>query len=98
MLLAVRAAGLDRGTWHLMEGKPRLLRLAFGLRTPKQPVIGRDVAGTVVEVGSDCERLALLLESGELVPSLDRAYPMAEAADAMRHLESGAVRGRFGRA
>ena len=48
----VRAAGLDRGTWHLMEGKPRLLRLVFGLRTPKQPVIGRDVAGTVVEVGS----------------------------------------------
>jgi NADPH:quinone reductase-like Zn-dependent oxidoreductase len=53
VLLAVRAAGLDRGTWHLMEGKPRLLRLAFGLRTPKQPVIGRDVAGTVVEMGPE---------------------------------------------
>src|SRR6476646_8415541 len=52
VLLAVEAAGLDRGTWHLMAGKPRLLRLAFGLRTPKQPVIGRDVAGNVVEVGS----------------------------------------------
>ena len=52
VLLAVRAAGLDRGTWHLMAGKPRLLRLAFGLRTPKQPIIGRDVAGTVVEVGA----------------------------------------------
>lgn len=30
VLVAVRAAGLDRGTWHLMQGKPRLLRLAFG--------------------------------------------------------------------
>ncbi len=53
VLIGVRAAGLDRGTWHLMQGKPRLLRLVFGLRAPKQPVIGRDVAGTVVEVGSE---------------------------------------------
>src|SRR4051794_9178148 len=51
VLVRVRAAGLDRGTWHLLEGKPRLLRLVFGLRSPKQPVIGRDVAGTVVEIG-----------------------------------------------
>src|SRR6478736_9689842 len=50
VLVEVRAAGLDRGTWHLMQGKPRLLRLVFGLRTPKQPVIGRDVAGVVAEV------------------------------------------------
>lgn len=53
VLVQVRAAGLDRGTWHLMQGTPRLLRLVFGLRSPKQPVIGRDVAGTVVEVGSE---------------------------------------------
>ena len=59
VLVGVRAAGLDRGTWHLMQGKPRLLRLVFGLRTPKQPVIGRDVAGTVVEVGSDVTRFAV---------------------------------------
>ncbi len=24
VLVHVRAAGLDRGTWHLMQGKPRL--------------------------------------------------------------------------
>src|SRR6478609_6396302 len=35
VLVDVRAAGLDRGTWHLMQGKPRLLRLVFGLRSPK---------------------------------------------------------------
>ena len=44
----VQAAGLDRGTWHLMTGRPYLLRLGFGLRGPKNPVPGRDVAGTVV--------------------------------------------------
>src|SRR6476620_11842698 len=49
VLVRVRAAGLDRGTWHLMTGTPYLLRLGFGLRRPKTPVLGRDVAGTVVE-------------------------------------------------
>jgi NADPH:quinone reductase-like Zn-dependent oxidoreductase len=52
VLVRVGAAGLDRGTWHLMTGKPYLLRLALGLRGPKVRVPGRDVAGTVVAVGS----------------------------------------------
>ena len=52
VLVRVRAAGLDRGTWHLMTGRPYLLRLAFGLRAPRNPIPGRDVAGTVVAVGS----------------------------------------------
>lgn len=59
VLLRVHAAGLDRGTWHLMTGKPYLLRLAFGLRRPRQPVIGRDVAGTVDAVGSAVRRFAV---------------------------------------
>ena len=52
VLVRVQAAGLDRGTWHLMVGKPYLLRLVFGLRGPKQPVPGHDVAGTVAAIGS----------------------------------------------
>jgi NADPH:quinone reductase-like Zn-dependent oxidoreductase len=52
VLVRVRAAGLDRGTWHLMVGKPYLLRLVFGIRGPKQPVPGHDVAGTVAAIGS----------------------------------------------
>jgi NADPH:quinone reductase-like Zn-dependent oxidoreductase len=59
VLIEVRAAGLDRGTVHLMTGRPYLLRLAFGLRGPRQPVLGRDVAGTVVAVGSNVTRFAL---------------------------------------
>jgi NADPH:quinone reductase-like Zn-dependent oxidoreductase len=51
VLVQVHAAGLDRGTWHLMTGKPYLQRLALGVRGPKNPVPGRDVAGTVVAVG-----------------------------------------------
>ena len=54
VLVQVRAAGVDRGTVHLMRGEPYLLRvLGFGFRGPKHPVPGKDVAGTVVQVGSD---------------------------------------------
>ena len=79
VLLAVRAAGLDRGTWHLMEGKPRLLRLAFGLRTPKQPVIGRDVAGTVVEVGLQVTAFCIGDEVFGVAPGSVADYAAARA-------------------
>jgi NADPH:quinone reductase-like Zn-dependent oxidoreductase len=58
VLLRVQAAGLDRGTEHLMTGKPYLMRLVTGLRRPKNPVLGRDVAGTVVRIGSSVTRFA----------------------------------------
>ena len=41
VLVRVHAAGLDRGTWHLMTGQPYLMRImGFGLRAPKNPVLG----------------------------------------------------------
>ena len=52
VVVSVRAAGVDRGTWHLMSGQPYAVRLAFGLRRPKHLVPGRDVAGVVVGVGA----------------------------------------------
>jgi NADPH:quinone reductase-like Zn-dependent oxidoreductase len=58
VLVQVRAAGLDRGTWHLMAGLPYAVRLAFGVRAPKFPVVGRDLAGEVVAVGGDVTRFA----------------------------------------
>lgn len=59
VLVKIAAAGLDRGTWHLMTGLPYLGRLAFGMRKPKNPVPGRDLAGTVVAVGPSVTRFAL---------------------------------------
>jgi NADPH:quinone reductase-like Zn-dependent oxidoreductase len=58
VLLRVHAAGLDRGAWHLMTGKPYLLRLVFGIGKPKNPVRGREVAGTVVAVGAAVTRFS----------------------------------------
>jgi NADPH:quinone reductase-like Zn-dependent oxidoreductase len=57
VLVSVLAAGLDRGTWHLVAGRPLAIRLAgFGVRRPKHPVPGSELAGVVVEVGRDVTR------------------------------------------
>jgi NADPH:quinone reductase-like Zn-dependent oxidoreductase len=59
VLVRVRAASVDRGTWHLMAGIPYLMRIiGFGLRGPKTPVPGLAVAGTVEAVGQDVTGLA----------------------------------------
>ena len=59
VLVEVRAAGLDRGTWHLMTGTPYAIRLAMGLRRPRNRVPGMDLAGTVAAVGSAVTRFAV---------------------------------------
>ncbi len=54
ILVRVRAASVDRGTWHIMAGLPYPIRLAgFGLRRPKPLNPGRSLAGTVEAVGGD---------------------------------------------
>ena len=59
VMLEVHAAGVDRGVWHLMTGTPYLIRLAgYGMTKPKQPIMGLDVAGRVVAVGSDVTRFS----------------------------------------
>lgn len=58
VLVRVHAAGLDPGVWHLMTGRPYLVRLmGYGLRKPKCAVAGQDVAGRVAEVGEGVTRL-----------------------------------------
>lgn len=48
---------VEAGVWHLMTGLPYLLRLmGFGLRAPKNPVRGLDVAGRVEAVGRKVTR------------------------------------------
>jgi NADPH:quinone reductase-like Zn-dependent oxidoreductase len=59
VLVRVRAAGLHRGDWHVMTGLPYLIRLVvptLGLRRPKTPVLGMDLAGTVEAVGEQVTR------------------------------------------
>jgi len=57
LLVHVHAAGVDRGVWHVMTGLPYPIRLAgYGLRAPKNLVIGSDVAGVVEALGKDVSR------------------------------------------
>lgn len=53
----VQAASIHVGDWILMTGSPFVMRLATGLRKPKNPVPGTDVAGIVDDVGKDVEGL-----------------------------------------
>jgi NADPH:quinone reductase-like Zn-dependent oxidoreductase len=59
VVVRVHAAGLHRGDWHVMTGLPYLIRVVvptLGLRKPKVPVLGMDVAGTVEAVGTRVTR------------------------------------------
>jgi NADPH:quinone reductase-like Zn-dependent oxidoreductase len=59
VLVRVHAAGLHRGDWHVMTGLPYLIRVVvptLGLRRPKVPVLGMDVAGVVEAVGGQVTR------------------------------------------
>jgi NADPH:quinone reductase-like Zn-dependent oxidoreductase len=52
VLVRVDAAGVDRGAWHLMTGRPYVVRAAgFGLRRPKTQIPGSGFAGVVEATG-----------------------------------------------
>lgn len=79
VLVQVAAAGLDPGVWHLMTGRPYLVRaMGFGLRRPKVPVRGRDLAGTVAAVGPEVTRFA----AGDLVYGTCESGSFAQFASA----------------
>lgn len=59
VLIAVGAVAVSAGDVALLHGVPLVVRAAFGLRRPKQPVIGRDIAGEVVAVGAKVTRFAV---------------------------------------
>ena len=53
----VHAASVHVGDWILVRGVPYVLRMASGLRKPKNRVPGTDIAGTVEAVGKDVTQL-----------------------------------------
>lgn len=56
VLVRVRAAAVNHADWVYTTGRPLIARLAFGIRTPKQIVRGKDVAGVVEAVGRNATR------------------------------------------
>jgi NADPH:quinone reductase-like Zn-dependent oxidoreductase len=57
VLVRVHAASIHVGDWILMTGWPFVMRLATGLRKPKNRVPGTDLAGTVEAIGNDVKGL-----------------------------------------
>jgi NADPH:quinone reductase-like Zn-dependent oxidoreductase len=52
VLVRVRAASVNPQDWHILRARPFIVRTAgYGLRTPKKPIRGTDVAGQVEAVG-----------------------------------------------
>jgi NADPH:quinone reductase-like Zn-dependent oxidoreductase len=52
VLVRVRAASMHADVWHVVTGRPWLLRLmGNGLRTPKRRIPGTDLAGQVESIG-----------------------------------------------
>jgi len=52
ILIKIHAASVNPYDWHFLRGEPYLLRLMAGLRHPKDPRLGADLAGEVQSVGA----------------------------------------------
>jgi NADPH:quinone reductase-like Zn-dependent oxidoreductase len=63
VLLRVHAASVNPAGWHILRGAPYIARIEFGLRKPKDRVLGCDVAGHIEAVGKN----VTMLQPGEEV-------------------------------
>lgn len=52
VLVKVHAAAVNFADWGFLRGDPLVMRLMQGLRRPKNPILGADLAGTVEAVGA----------------------------------------------
>ncbi|MDR1386740.1 MAG: alcohol dehydrogenase catalytic domain-containing protein [Propionibacteriaceae bacterium] len=52
-MVRIKATGLNAYDWRMSRGDPCLVRLQQGWRRPHNLVLGADVAGLVVAVGSE---------------------------------------------
>jgi len=59
VLVTIHAASANPLDWHLMRGSPFLARLGGGLRKPKDPRLGVDIAGRVEAVGNNVTQFRL---------------------------------------
>src|ERR687893_2326764 len=57
VLVRVHAASVNPADWHILRGAPYIARMQFGLRKPKDRVLGCDVAGHVEAVGKNVTML-----------------------------------------
>src|SRR5438034_11637761 len=96
ILVRVRAAAVNAYDWHMMRGRPSLVRVVAGLRKPKSSAMGIDVAGQVEAVGKNVTQFSPRrrgLRLAQRLPCRVRARHVAELPRA----EAGAADIRTGR-
>ncbi len=77
VLVEVVSSSLNPLDWHMMTGRPWLVRLRAGFRRPKVPALGVDFAGCVVAVGSEVNEFS---PGDEVVGMGDAAFAQYVAA------------------
>ena len=91
---------LEPGGRYVLAGGPRgrwigPLAASFKVLVAR-PFVGPSLHNFVAKVTrSDADALATLLADGQVVPAIDRTYPLAEVPDAMRYWETSSVRGKI---
>ena len=82
--------GRDPHSGVTVPGMLALMLVALASRLRRQRV-----SMLVAKIrGDDLELIAKLAEAGNLTPVIDRTYPLADAAEAVRYLEAGHARGK----
>jgi NADPH:quinone reductase-like Zn-dependent oxidoreductase len=79
---------------HLFGAVGSLLRLATAdlfTRQRLRPILPAVPAGPTHE---DLLAVTALIDAGKLTPVVDRTYPLADAAEGVRHVEQGHARGK----
>lgn len=57
VLIKVHAASVNAADWHILRGKPFMIRLmGYGLHKPKNQILGSDFAGEVEAVGKNVKQ------------------------------------------
>ena len=93
----LRRALAPGGTLVLSSGEGRLAGLdRIVAATLLNPFVrGRLAVFVTSENGADLASLVDMIASGQVRPVIDRTYPLAETAAALRHLEAGHARGKI---
>jgi len=108
VLLRVRAVSLNPLDWHMVRGEPGLMKMMARGEHIRMLDILASMAGNLIAPFKrqkmyfcmakgrkhDLVHISELVDSGQVTPVIDRTYPLAETADAMRYLETGRVRGK----
>ena len=84
----VGVGGPDKGHWIGPLRRPvQMVLLSPMVSQTMAPFLARQSRDDLVV-------LRELLEAGKVIPVIDRAYPLSEAAEAIRYLEEGHARGK----